>query len=153
MIVAAYRRHAPDARLRSDFARTPASVPREILQLAPISPRIRLFLTNAGRLILVHLAFAMALAATVDIEIVLLAPLVTLFAMPALLVYAILSARQSARDRLPAGIFLLSFLPFLVCLAYCSIFAAEGRELARLVLGLYVLPAVHGLTVELMFKN
>lgn len=38
-------------------------------------------------------------------------------------------------------------------LAYCFIFVLEGKELARLVLGLYILPEVLALTVELMFQD
>lgn len=119
-----------------------------------MSPRFRLrqFLTTAGRLILVHAAFAAALAATDDFEMIPIAPLVTLFAVPSFVLYAILVAVRSARTHKPEGILLASLLPFSLYLGYCSFFAPEGRDLAMLMLGLYVLPAVLALMVELMFR-
>jgi len=96
----------------------------------------------------VHAAFATTLAATVDFEIIPAAALVTLFAVPSLLLYAVLAAIPLHRPRLPEVAFLVSLMPFSLYLWYCSIYSREGKELAMLILGLYVLPALLALSVE-----
>jgi hypothetical protein len=108
------------------------------------------FVFTVGVMTAVHAAFASTMMAVVDWETVPFALLVTGFATPSIVLYAILIARRPTRVRQSATIFLASLLPLSFYSAYMSMFSPEGKGLAAIMLAIYVLPAVLALAVDVL---
>lgn len=105
------------------------------------------------KLLAAHLGCTIVLAFTVDPEIVLAALICTGIATLSLLLYAAMEQRRKAGSRMPEVAFLASLLPFAVYAAWCAFVGPEGKELATVVLGLYVLPSIFAMSLLLITRS
>ncbi len=70
-----------------------------------------------------------------------------LVGVPSIILYSAVRSRTALNRAWSAVFFVASVLPFSAFLAWGSVFAQEGREMCRALLGFYLIPNLYALTV------
>jgi hypothetical protein len=106
-----------------------------------------------AKLLLANIATTVTLALSFDSEIVLVAPVCSAIAAPSLLLYAMLDVFRRPHSYLPEIALLGSLIPFATYMAWCAFVGPEGKELATIMLALYVLATLVALSAQILLRS